>query len=56
MRGAFLGLKLEADTAAVGVGRVFPRSTLGAAAREATRAAGLADAACAVPWRAYATV
>lgn len=55
MRGAFLGLK-EETPAAVGVGRVLPRSTLGAAASDATRAAGLADAACAVPWRAYAGV
>lgn len=57
MRGAFFGLlKLEAETGAEGVGLVLPRRTLGAAASDATLAAGLAAAACAVPWRAYEVV
>lgn len=50
MRGAFLGLmKLEVETGAELTGLTPPLRTFGAAARDATRAAGLADAANAVP-------
>lgn len=48
MSGAFLGLNDEVDTVGTAVGRP-PLRTLGAAAKEATRAAGLALVAKAVP-------
>lgn len=48
MSGAFLGLNDEVDTVGAAVGRP-PLRTLGAAAKEATRAAGLALVAKAVP-------
>lgn len=54
IRGAFLGLlNVELETGAAGGGRTEPpRSTLGAAASDATLAAGLADDVCAVPCNA----
>lgn len=54
IRGAFLGrLALEDDIEGAGGGRTDPvLSTLGAVARAATRAAGLAEDACAVPCNA----
>lgn len=52
MSGAFLGLNEDAEAGGASAAARPPFSSPGVAERDATRDAGDADAANAVPWRA----